>query len=165
MAVQIIREISADVVKRGSTRAVYAKQNDINSRFLNVHIQEEGKDIKVEPTATVLLNVERTDHQKNIFSGTVNEDGTVKIPMTAWMLELEGTLLCDISIVHEDPTVARLSTMQFNIYVEAAVYSDASFEDSEEYSLIVDLCNRVDQAAVVAPSAVPILANYRKAAL
>lgn len=153
MAIQIIREVSADVVKRGTTRAVYAKQNDINSRFLNVRIQEDGKDIVVKPTSTVMLNVARPDNTSNIFYGTVNEDGTIQVPMTSWMLELEGTLSCDVSIVAEDPTEAKLTTMQFNIYVEAAVVSDGSFVETTEYSVIVDLLNRTDAAAGVAERA------------
>lgn len=148
--IQIVREVSADVVKRGSTRSVYAKQYDLNSRFMNVRIQEDGKDIKVDSTVTVILNVERPDKMENMFYGTVNEDGTVKIPLTAWMLELEGTLLCDISLVAEDETVAKLTTMQFNIYVEAAVRTDESIIETEDYSVIVDLLKRTTDAEQLA---------------
>ena len=153
MAIQIIREVSADVVKRGATRAVYAKQNDKNSRFLNVRIQEEGKDIAVAPSETVMLNVERPDHQEGILYGTVNEDGTVRVPLTSWMLELEGTLTCDISIVAEGEDSAKLTTMQFNIYVEEAVITDESLIDSEEYSVIVDLLKRTTAAEASAVNA------------
>lgn len=146
LAIQIIREVSADVVKRGATRAVYAKQNDLNSRFLNVRIQEEGKDIKVDPTLKVLLNVQRPDNKENIFYGTVNEEGTVQVPLTSWMLELPGTLLCDISLVAEDSKVAKLTTMQFNIYVEEATISDGSIVETTEYSVIVDLLYRTTDA-------------------
>lgn len=151
--IKIIREVTADVIKRGSTKAVYAKQNDRNSRFLNIRIQEEGVDIVVDATSTVMLNVERPDKQENIFYGTVNEDGTVKVPLTSWMLELEGTLLCDVSIVSEDADIAKLTTMQFNIYVEAAVVSDASFMDTEEYSVIIDLLDRTTEAEAKATAA------------
>lgn len=143
MAIQIVREITADVVKRGSTRTVYAKQNDVNSRFLNIRIQEDGKDIKVESTSTVMLNVERPDKEENIFFGTVNDDGTVKVPLTTWMLEQSGTLVCDVSIVSEDVTVAKLTTMQFSIQVEAAVVTDGDIEESEEYSVVVEILNRM----------------------
>ena len=142
--IQIIRTVSADVVKRGATRQVYAKQNDLNSRFLNVHIQEDGKDIIVNANSTVILNVQRPDKLENMFYGSVNEDGTVQIPLTSWMLELEGTLLCDISIVYEG--VAKLTTMQFNMYVEAAVCSDESIIETEDYSVIVDLLKRTEAA-------------------
>lgn len=146
MAVQIVREVNADVVKRGSTRAVYAKQHDLNSRFLNVRIQEDGKDLIIDPALTVVLNVARSDNVEGVFYGTVNEDGTVQVPLTSWMLELAGTLVCDISIISEDPAVAKLTTMQFNIYVEAAVVCDSSIVDAEEYSVIVDLLTRANAA-------------------
>lgn len=153
MAIQIIREVSADVIKRGATKTVYAKQNDLNSRFMNVRIQEEGKDIVIDPGLTVMLNVERPDKSENMFYGTVNADGTVKVPLTTWMLELAGTLICDVSIVSEDPTAAKLTTMSFNIYVEEAVVSDESITETTEYSVIVNLLNRVEEAERNLPTA------------
>lgn len=146
MAIQIIREVTADVVKRGSTRTIYAKQNDFNSRFLKVRIQADGKDIVVKSTSTVILNVERSDNAKDMFYGAVNEDGTVTTPLTSWMLALEGTLVCDISIVSINPSEAKLTTMKFNIVVEAAVNGDESIVDTEEYSVIVDLLDRAEEA-------------------
>lgn len=146
MAIQIIREVTADVVRRSSAKGIYAKQNDMNSRFLNIRIQEDGKNIVVESDVTVLLNVERPDRASNIFYGEVNPDGTVKVPLTSWMLELVGTLVCDVSIVYQDVAAMKLSTMQFNIYVEAAVITDEHIEDTEEYSVIVDLLSRAEAA-------------------
>lgn len=151
MAIQIIRDVVADVVKRGATRAVYAKQHDINSRFLNVRIQEDGKDIVVDSTSTVMLNVERPDQEENMFYGTVNSDGTVRVPLTLWMLELPGTLICDISVtakvlVGTDEHKIRLTTMSFNVYVEETVVTDADIVETEEYSVIVDLLERTTVA-------------------
>lgn len=151
MAIRIVREVVADVVKRGVTKAVYAKQHDFNSRFLNVRIQDDGRDLTIDSSATVLLNVERPDKKEDVFRGTVNEDGTVKVPLTAWMLDLEGTLLCDISIISADPEEAKLTTMQFNIYVEAAVVSDGVVSDTKEYSLILDLLKRAEDLEANAP--------------
>lgn len=142
MAVQICRDLNVDVIKRGSSRVVYAKQNDVNSRFLNVRIQEDGADMNVKSTWSVMFNVTRSDNLSDVFKGSVNEDGTVKVPLTAWMLELEGTLVCDISLVSDDPEVAKLTTMSFNIYVEGAAVSDATITEKEEYSVIVDLLTR-----------------------
>lgn len=162
MSIQIIRDLNADVVKRGVTRAVYAKQYDFNSRFLNIRIQEDGKNIEVKPNLTVVLNVQRPDSQENMFYGTVNDDGTVKVPLTSWMLELAGTLVCDISIISEDPTVAKLTTMQFNVYVEESVVSDASFVETTEYSVIVDLIQKTDKAVQEATKATEELKEAAK---
>lgn len=160
---QIVRQITADVVKRGSTRSVYAKQNDLNSRFLNVLIQEDGTNIVVDSTSTVTMNVERPDKLTDIFYGTVNADGSVKVPLTSWMLELEGTLVCDISIIDKDPEVAKLTTMQFNIYVEAAVVGDEVIIETEEYSVIVDLLARTTRAAEIAEKAAQDASTLREA--
>ena len=148
MPIPVIREVSADVVKRGSTRALYAKQNDLNSRFLDVRIQEDGKDLVIAQDRTVILNVERSDREKASFYGEVNEGGTVRVPLTAWMLELEGTLVCDVSVVSTDDTdIAKLTTMSFNIYVEAAVITDEAIVETENYSVIVDLLTRTEVAS------------------
>jgi hypothetical protein len=144
LAIQIIREVTADVVKRGSTKAVYAKQYDINSRFLNVRIQDDGKDIVVDSNLTVILNAKRADKAEKMFYGSINADGTVKVPLDAWILELAGTAVCDISLVSSDPKVAKLTTMQFNVYVEEAVFSEGDVDDSEDYSVVVDLLTRID---------------------
>jgi len=142
LALHIIREISTDVIKRGTTRAIYAKQNDLNSRFLNVRIQADGKDLIIDPSYTVLLNVERSDKAENVFVGTVNDDGTVQVPLTPWMLELEGTLVCDISIVSGDPSEAKLTTMYFNIQVEESVVRDENIVIPEDRELVVELITR-----------------------
>lgn len=143
MAIQIIRDVNVDVVKRGAARTVYAKQNDVNSRFLNVRIQEDGNNIVVTPNLTVMLNALRPDNTPNMFACTVNADGTVRAPLAKWILELEGTVECDISIVSEDPTVAKLTTMKFNIHVESAVVCDEAVPETEDYGLVVNLLKRV----------------------
>ena len=153
MAIQVVRELTADVIKRGSTRNVYAKQHDYNSRFLNVRVQEDGKDIVVKPTSTVILNVKRSDQASNMFYGTVNTDGTVRVPLTSWILEVAGSHTCDISIISEDPAVAKLTTMQFSIYVEDAVVCDENIPESTEYSVIIDLLTRTEEAAKEAEAA------------
>lgn len=146
MAIQIIREISADFIKRGSTRVIYAKQNDCNSRFLNVRIQSDGQEFYVEPDTKVVINVERPDKAENMFYGTVNTDGTVQVPLTAWMLELAGIISCDISLIYEGDPVVKLTTMQFYVNVEAAVVSDPSYGDDTELSVIVELFEKAKES-------------------
>jgi hypothetical protein len=121
---------------------VYAKQNDLNSRFLKIRIQEGGKDITVDPTSRVILNVERPDHSEDMFYCSVNSDGTVKVLLNSWMLELAGGLSCDISVIKQEPSELKYTTMKFNIFVEDAAVSDDKMVETEEYSVIVDLLTR-----------------------
>lgn len=153
MAVQIIRNVSADVVKRGTTRNIYAKQYDLNSRFLNVRIQEDGKDIIVNHNSIVTLNVKRSDGEVNTFDGVVNPDGTVTVPIPSWLLSVAGTHVCDISTISRGSVDIKLTTMQFNIIVEAAAASDEALAATEDYGLIVSLLNRVETAADQAEAA------------
>ena len=146
MAIQITRDISVDVFKRGRVKPLYAKQYDYNSRFLNVRINADDVEVNVESTSTVAFNVERSDGSEGVFYGSVNEDGSVKVPITSWMLELAGTLLCDISIISADETVAKLTTMQFNIYVEEAVVGDDAIVETEDYNVILALIKRTEEA-------------------
>ena len=164
MSIQIVREISTDLFKRGATKTVNAKQNDLNSRFLNVRIQNEGKNIVVDPDVVVAFNVERPDKQKKVFKGSVNTDGTVRVPLTSWVLEVEGTLTCDISIIFEDPNASKITTMQFNIQVEAATVNDETIADSEDYSLIVDLLAKTGKALYDAEQSIKACTLSKEAA-
>jgi hypothetical protein len=83
----------------------------------------DGADFNVAKGATVKLNVSRPDKDKNRFTGSVNADGTVQVPMNAWMLDLAGTLQCDVSIIEGE---SKLTTMKFSIRVEEEVVCDDS---------------------------------------
>jgi hypothetical protein len=141
---QVTREIVTDVINRSTSKVVTAKQNDAHSRFLNVRIQEGGKSIDIDPAAMVMLNVQRPDGSAGTFYGSVNDDGTVKVELSSWILEQAGTISCDVSLVVDES--AKLTTMTFYIEVEPAVFCDEDIEETDEYNIIVDLLNRTQEA-------------------
>lgn len=146
---QIIREITVDVAQTNTLRAITAKQNDLNSRFLKIHITNGGTPIEVDPSAIVTMNVKRTDDISKPFKGSVNDDGSVTVPLTSWMLELAGSINCDVSIIA--PTASqKLTTMQFSIYVEEAVYPQSELENDENYDLLVELLDAAEKAEACA---------------
>lgn len=140
---QVTREIVTDVTVRSTGKAVIAKQNDTGSRFLNVHIQESGKTVNITSPATVIFNVLRPDGSSGEFYGSVNDDGTVRVGLTSWILGQAGIVSCDVSIVDGD---AKLTTMTFYIEVEPAVCCDEDIEETDEYNVMVDLLERVSKA-------------------
>lgn len=150
---QVTREIITDVTVRSTGKAVIAKQNDDGSRFLNVHIQESGKTVNITSPSTVIFNVLRPDGSSGEFYGSVNENGTVRVGLTSWMLGQPGIVSCDISIVNES---SKLTTMTFYIEVEPAVVTDGAIEEAEEYNVIVDLLNRTQQACDTAKEAIAV---------
>ena len=69
---------------------------------------------------------------------TVNADGTVTVPLTYWMLQLDGTVKCDISIITANKTV--LSTTLFELEVqEAAAPDDSEIEKDDDYGILIQL--------------------------
>ena len=140
---QVTREVVTDVATRSTSKLVTAKQNDDGSRFLNVRIQNGGKNVDIDSTATVLLNVKRPDDSTGTLYGSVNDDGTVRVELNAWVLEHAGSISCDISIISKES--AKLTTMTFYIDIEPAVCCDEDIVDAEEYSVLVDLINQTQE--------------------
>lgn len=63
---------------------------------------------------------------------------TVTVPLTYWMLQLDGTVKCDISIITANKTV--LSTTLFELEVqEAAAPDDSEIEKDDDYGILIQL--------------------------
>lgn len=134
----IIKEIEVDVSQLNRFAAIVAKQYDKQSRFLKVTLLDSGERIKVESASTAVINARREDEVAKTFEGTVNADGTVTVPLTYWMLQLDGTVKCDISIITANKTV--LSTTLFELEVqEAAAPDDSEIEKDDDYGILIQL--------------------------
>lgn len=125
----ITKQLKVDVAKQNFFPRLIAKQGDSGSRFLQIRLLNEGAELFVESGAAVSINARRPDGQLGGFDGTVNEDGTVTVPLAAWILEVAGTVTCDVSVAEGEDN--RLTTMTFWVEVQAASYlgSDISQEE------------------------------------
>lgn len=144
MEIEITKSLDLDVSRQNRIQAVVAKQYDTNSRFLKVQLKDSGIDIKVDDAWSVYINASRADGEARMFSGTVNADGTVTLPITYWMLELDAIVTCDVSIVSGD---AKLTSLNFMIDVERANI-DPSLEPSEgddDYDVYFSLVSDMSQ--------------------
>lgn len=144
----IIKQISVDVASENIFQSIIAKQYDTDSRFLKVKLTNEGSQILVLPASTVLINARREDGNAKAFAGTVNDDGTVTVPITNWMLELDGQVKCDISVIDKDKR--KLSSTSFQITVEEAAYTGEEIYKDEDYDVLMELmleCERATNAA------------------
>lgn len=134
----IIKEIEVDVSQLNRFAAIVAKQYDKQSRFLKVTLLNSGERIKVDKASTAVINARREDEVAKTFEGTVNMDGTVTVPLTQWMLQLDGTVKCDISIITADTTV--LSTTLFELEVqEAAAPDDSDIAEDDNCGVLIQL--------------------------
>lgn len=138
---KITQEINLEVAKPNLFQAIVAKQSDYGSRYLKVTFVNNGDKIYIEPTLTATINAERPDGASKRFDAVVNDDGTVTAPLTGWMLELEGFVNCDISVMTED---GRLTTTDFSINVNEAACSDGDISDDEDYDVLKELIEEVE---------------------
>lgn len=139
----ILREITVDVAQLNRFQAIVAKQYDRQSRYLKVQLTNLGEPIQADLDAMVVINARREDGVANVFAGTVNADGTVTVPLTYWMLELDGTVKCDISIIVGEESV--LTTTLFELEVQEAAADDEAIEENEDYGLLVQLLHDVEE--------------------
>lgn len=137
---EIIKSIEVDVAKKNTFKAIVAKQGDKITRFLKVQLLNEGEKIVVGSSALVSINAERSDTLSKAFKGEVNEDGTVTVPLTYWMLELDGQTNCSISIYEND---GKLTSCSFAVLVEHAEVLDDDISGDDSYDLLLSLINTV----------------------
>lgn len=141
---EVLKELTLDVFAANRIKAIVAKQYDYHSRYLLIRLTDGGNNINVESSSVVTINAFRPDGDSAAFLGSVESDGRVLVPLAYWMLELEGTVKCDVSIV--DTNERKLSSTNFQIEVEHANYSGDDIEPDEHYDLLVELLAEVAQA-------------------
>lgn len=142
---QILRDVMIDVAQKNVFQAIVAKQYDKQSRYLHVTITNLGEPMLIQNSSTVIINARREDNAARSFMGTVNADGTVTVPLTYWMLELDGKVECDISIV--SGTEVLLTTTLFELDVEYAAVSNEDIESDDDCSVLLQLIQDVQTTA------------------
>lgn len=140
---KIVKSLSLDVSLQNRIQAVLAKQYDKDSRFLKIRMTNEGEPVTIEQTSIVTINALRADNTSKAFAGEVNEDGTVTVPMTYWMLELDDKVSCDISVT--DAQGRKLSTLNFTIEVEHANYAGDDISTDDNYDVLTQLIAEVSE--------------------
>lgn len=138
---QIIQKISVEVSKPNFFQAIVAKQYDSGSRFLEATLIHNNKVVEIAPTSTVTINAKRSDGEDEKFAGTVNDNNTVTVPLTSWMLEFAGTVKCDISVYGTDGS--KLTTTDFVLEVQAASSDDDEITEDENYDVLIKLIEDV----------------------
>lgn len=145
MANKIVQVIPLDVSAQNRIQAVIAKQYDKDSRYLKVQLMSEGSPITVESNNVVTIDALRADGEAKAFLGAVNEDGTVTVPITQWMLELDDDVTCNVSITNSDGR--RLSTTNFCVDVQRANYNGNASPDETEDVFTAVLARSADAIA------------------
>ena len=141
----ITKHISVDVASENIFQGIIAKQYDSDSRFLKVRLTNEGEPIDVVHGSQALINARRPDEDAKAFAGVVNDDGTITVPLTYWMLEQDGQVECDITVIDSDGR--KLTSTSFTIKVEAAAYGGTDVSEDENTDILMNLIVRCEEAA------------------
>ena len=154
--IEIVKELKIEVSKPNIFQAIVAKQYDMNTRFLKVTLVDCGTEITVSQSDSkaVVINAERPDGKSKGFDGTVNDDGTVTVPLHSWMLELDGAVICDISVIDfAESDNKKLTTTSFTLLVEKAAYGGDTITKDPQYDVLVQLLETCSAASEVAEDA------------
>lgn len=141
--IKIIKKISLEVCEPNLFKAIVAKQFDSKSRFLKVTFIDDNKKIDIPEAAEVIINAQRSDGEKKSFAGETNNDGTVTVPLTSWMLELAGVVTADVSVI--DSEGRKLTSSTFIIEVEVAACDNGDISEDENYDILVKLIEDVKE--------------------
>ena len=127
---QCMCKMMLDVADRDGMQSVVARQGDSATRFLKVHLFSCGEPMRVEDSITVVLNAKNAAEEVRAFVGEVNADGTITLPLNAWMLRSIGVMQCDISLF--DVNGGRLTTPPFEVEVVASVAGDETLPGDDD---------------------------------
>jgi hypothetical protein len=128
----------------------------MNTRFIKATFVDSGDKIIINqsPTLRVIINAQRSDGAAKGFDGVINDDGTVTVPLHSWMLELDGKVTCDISVVDtEAEDNKKLTTTSFALLVEKAAWGGDGITSDPQYDLLIELLNTCASAGEVAETA------------
>jgi lysophospholipase L1-like esterase len=138
---KITQNISVEVSKPNFFAAIVAKQYDSGSRYLKATFIHDSKVVQIPNTSTTTINAKRSDGEEKSFAGKVNNDNTVTVPLASWMLELVGTVKCDISVLGTDGS--KLTSTTFVLEVQEASCESGDISSDENYNVLIKLIEDV----------------------
>ena len=110
----VIYSVKLNVSEKNVLKPLIVKQKDSNSRYIDCAFFH-GRFMLLVRSGSVVVNVTRADGQIKSFAGTINDNGTVRIPVANWMTENAGTISCDVSVYDGDE---KLTSATFEIEVD-----------------------------------------------
>ena len=145
---QITQEICLDTSYENKYKVIHAKQNDLASRFLKILVTKCGEQIEIPSTATIYMSVEKPDGDTGMVDGcSVNEDGTLSIPLIGWMLQAAGMCTCCVNIYDDDK---KLSSLNFHISIEPSIPEDTPVivpgQEGVDYPISPAVKDAIDEA-------------------
>lgn len=134
---QITKKLTVDLARQGNARAIFATQNDKDSRSLEITLTDDGKPYTIPSGSCVVLNCVRPDEASATFLASTTEDGVVTVTLGLWALSVAGEVKCSVSVF--DGEEKRLTSSTFIIEVAKTLCDDDTETDPESESLLAQL--------------------------
>ena len=129
-------------VKDEITSMITAKEEDLNSRYLDVYLMDDG--IPIDLTGHEVRIYGRKPDGTSFFNdGEITDavNGRCQFPITSQALAAPGTLKVEISIWQNNESI--LTTQTFDILVATKIRNDDDIESSNEYGALVILFQKL----------------------
>lgn len=129
-------------VKDEITSMITAKEEDLNSRYLDVYLMDDG--IPIDLTGHEVRIYGRKPDGTSFFNdGEITDavNGRCQFPITSQALAVPGTLKVEISIWQNNERI--LTTQTFDILVAPKIRNDEEIESSNEYGALVILFQKL----------------------
>lgn len=129
-------------VKDEITSMITAKEEDLNSRYLDVYLMDDG--VPIDLTGHEVRIYGRKPDGTSFFNdGEITDavNGRCQFPITSQALAVPGTLKVEISIWQNNERI--LTTQTFDILVAPKIRNDEEIESSNEYGALVILFQKL----------------------
>lgn len=146
---EIRQKLSLDFGRDTHPITVFAKQNDKNTRFLEITPLNCGQAYAIEDGVTPRLQLTKADGHTVLNDATV-ENGVIVVELTPQALAAAGVAVAEIGLYKGE---ALLSSQIFYIDVEQAAFDKDAPASSDEFNALVDALGRVDGSVAAAGNA------------
>lgn len=123
-------------VKREIVDIITAKQNDTNSRYLDVYLYDDGIPLDLTDQE-VRIYMKKPDGKEIFNDGEITEpkNGRCQFLLSTEALGVYGVLEAEISIWENNTEI--VTTQTFHIFVTESLRTSGSVESSNEYGALV----------------------------
>jgi len=147
---EIRQKIKLDFARDTMPITVFAKQNDANTRFIEITPLNCGQSYVLEEGVTPRIQLTKADGHTVLTDATVT-DGKIIAELTEQALAAAGTAVAEIGLYKGDEL---LSSQVFYIDVKKSAFDKEAAESSDEFNALVDALNKIDGAKDAAEEAV-----------
>ena len=152
---EIRQKLSLDFGRDTHPITVFAKQNDKNTRFLEITPLNCGQAYAIEDGVTPRLQLTKADGHTVLNDATV-ENGVIVVELTPQALAAAGVAVAEIGLYKGE---ALLSSQIFYIDVERAAFDKDAPESSDEFNALTAALAEVNTVAERAATIASEIAN------